>query len=44
MNIQKTKERVITAAIVIGFIITSIVFWKLVAALMWACYNAGIPM
>lgn len=44
MNVQKVKERVITAATVIGYIIAGMVFWKLVVAFMWACYYAGIPM
>lgn len=41
---QKTKENLITAAAIIGFIIACIAFWKLVAAFMWACYYAGITM
>lgn len=41
---KRVKERVITAATVIGIIIAGMVFWKLVAAFMWACYYAGIPM
>lgn len=41
---QKTKENVITAAAIIGFIIAGIAFWKLVIAFMWACYHAGITM
>lgn len=44
MNKNQLKDRVITAATVIGFIIAGVVFWKLVAAFMWACYYAGIPM
>lgn len=41
---QKTKEKVITAAAIIGLIVAGMAFWKLVAAFMWACYHAGITM
>lgn len=44
MNVKKYKERVIAAAVVLGIIIAGTAFWKLVAAFMWACYYAGIPM
>lgn len=41
---QKTKENVITVAAIIGLIVAGIAFWKLVAAFMWGCYQAGITM
>lgn len=44
MNIQKVKERVIMTAAIIGFAVLGLIFWKLVAAFMWACYYAGITM
>lgn len=44
MNVAKIKDRALTATVIIGFIVAGMVFWKLVAAFMWMCYYAGIPM
>lgn len=44
MNVVKIKDRALTAAVIIGFIVAGMVFLKLVAAFMWMCYYAGIPM
>lgn len=44
MNVAKMKERALTAAVIIGFALAGIVFWKLVSAFMWLCYYLGISM
>lgn len=44
MNAQKTKERVITAAAVIGILVADMALWDMMSAVMWACSRAGIPM
>lgn len=38
------KEKALTAIAVTAFIALGYIFWQLVAAFMWACYYAGIPM
>lgn len=44
MNIHRVKERITIGAIVAGIIAAGVAFWQMVAALMWACYRAGVPM
>lgn len=41
---MKIKDRLITAAIIIGFIMAGIALWGSVIMLMWEDYAAGIPM
>lgn len=38
------KQTLKSTAAVIGIIAAGLIFWNLVAAFMWACYYAGIPM
>lgn len=38
------KQTLKVTAAVIGIIAAGLAFWHLVAAFMWACYYAGIPM
>lgn len=44
MMTKKIKDRLITAAVILGFIMAGIALWGSVIVLMWACYAAGIPM
>ena len=41
---EKAKERMATGAIIAGLIAAGVAFWQMVAAIMWACYRAGVPM
>lgn len=41
---EKVKERALTALAIVGMIAAGIIFWELVRAFMWMCYEAGIPM
>ena len=38
------KQKSKTALCVVAFIAAGLLFWHLIAAFMWACYYAGIPM
>jgi len=38
------KRKAITALAVVAIIAAGVIFWKLVAALMWIAYYAGMQM
>lgn len=38
------KQTLKATAALIGFIAAVLLFWKALAAFMWACYYAGIRM
>lgn len=38
------KRKLFAALAVLAFIAAGLIFWKLVAAFLWLCYYAGIPM
>ena len=38
------KQTLKAAAAIIGILAAGLLFWKALAAFMWACYYAGIPM
>lgn len=38
------KQTLKAAAAVLAFIAAGLLFWKAVAAFLWLCHNAGIPM
>lgn len=38
------KQPLKAAAVILGIIAAGLLFWELVAAFMWVCSYAGIPM
>lgn len=38
------KQTLKATAVTLGIIAAVLLFWKALAAFMWACYYAGIPM
>lgn len=38
------KQALKATAVIVGIIAAGLIFWKALAAFMWACYYAGIPM
>lgn len=38
------KERIIGAAAVAALAVTGVALWKLVAAVLWLCHYAGMPV
>lgn len=38
------RRKAITALAVCGIIAAGVIFWQLLAAFLWLCYYAGIPM
>lgn len=38
------KQTIKATAVIIGIVAAGLLFWKALAAFMWACYYAGIPM
>lgn len=38
------RRKALTALAVVAMIAAGLLFWQLIAALMWLAYYAGIPM
>lgn len=38
------KRKALAVLAVVAFIAAGLLFWRLLAAFMWLCYYAGIPM
>lgn len=38
------KKTLKATAAILGIVAAGLLFWKAVAAFLWLCHNAGIPM
>jgi len=38
------RDRVALAALILGFMAAGLALWKIVAAFLWLCHYAGLPM
>lgn len=44
MDRKEAKDNVTVICAMLGLIGAGILFWKIVATMMWICYNLGIQM
>lgn len=38
------KQTLKATAVILGIVAAGLLFWKVFAALLWACADAGLPM